>query len=199
MRFIRRASVGLMVRAPRPVAIGGITDILLFWALDEGVAVVPAVPLLLLVLPGPRDRSGALDGVKNAFSLSCFEPCPESNAGLFAFPVTLVSSLPSASIPRLAIPMLKLAMSFCSLLDLRTPTLGRLRGDLFSEGSGSTKVPGPIDFRGAFVLVFALPYELGGKRLCLRLLSTGVAGPAGLDSGFGEFQPTAGACVFCLR
>ena len=51
---MRRASVGLMVRAPRPVAIEGMTDILLFAAPDEGVVVLPGVPLLLLVLPDMR-------------------------------------------------------------------------------------------------------------------------------------------------
>lgn len=40
IRFIRRASVGLIVRAPSPVAWGGTTDILL----DEGG--LAALPLL---------------------------------------------------------------------------------------------------------------------------------------------------------
>jgi hypothetical protein len=74
IRFIRRASVGLMVRAPSPVAIPGITDILLLATLDEGVT-VPGVPLLLLVLPGPRDGSGVLDVVKKPFSESRLAPC----------------------------------------------------------------------------------------------------------------------------
>jgi hypothetical protein len=133
------------------------TDILLFVALDEGVAVPPGVPLLLLVLPGPRDGSGVREGVKKAFSLSFFGPCPDFPFAFFPFPTVLGSSLPLASIPRFATPIFKLFMSFCSLLDFLTPTLGRLRGALFSEGSGSMNVPGPIDFRGAFVFVLALP------------------------------------------
>ena len=144
-----------MVRAPSPVAIPGMTDILLLETLDEGVT-VPGVPLLLLVLPGPRDGSGVLDGVKKAFSESRLAPCPDFPRKFFPCPITPDSSLPPASTPRFATPIFKPVMSFCSLLAFRTPTLGRLPGDLFSEGSGSMKVPGPIDFRGAFVPVFAL-------------------------------------------
>jgi hypothetical protein len=40
IRFIRRASVGLIVRAPRPVACGGITDTL--FADEAGVVALPA-------------------------------------------------------------------------------------------------------------------------------------------------------------
>ena len=74
-----------MVRAPSPVAIRGMTDILLLVALDEGVT-VPGVPLLLLVLPGPRDGSGVLDGVKKAFSESHLAPCPISPESSFRVP-----------------------------------------------------------------------------------------------------------------
>ena len=73
-------------------------------------------------------------------------------------------------------------MSFCSLLDLRTPTLGLLFGALFSDGSGSINVPGPIDFLGGLVLAFGLLKELGGKWLCLRLLSTGLLTDVVIDS-----------------
>lgn len=44
IRFSRRASVGLMVRAPRPVATGGMTETRLD-ADDDGVVVLPAVCL----------------------------------------------------------------------------------------------------------------------------------------------------------
>ena len=59
------------------------------------------------------------------------------------------------------------------------------------------KVPGPIDFRGAFVPVFALLYELGGKWLCLRLLSTDVAGPVVTDSDLEEVRLRLVDGVFC--
>ena len=73
-------------------------------------------------------------------------------------------------------------MSFSSLLDFRTPTLGLLFGALFSDGSGSTKVPGPIDFLGVLALAFGLLKEFGGKWLCLRLLSTGLLTDVVIDS-----------------
>lgn len=152
-----------MVRAPSPVAIGGMTDILLFVALDDGVPGAPGVPLLLFVLLGPREGSGVLEGVKKGFSVSCFETWPGFAFAFPVFPTALGSSCPLASISRFAMPIFKPTMSFCSLLDFLTPTLGRLLGDLLSDGSGSMKVPGPIDFRGGLVLAFVLVYELGGK------------------------------------
>ena len=67
------------------------TDILLFVALEDGVPGPPGVPLLLFVLPGPREGSGVLDGVKKGFSVSRFEAWPG-----FAFaPLVLPTALGS--------------------------------------------------------------------------------------------------------
>jgi len=65
MRLMRLASVGLMVRAPRPVAI----DILLD---PPGVAVLPGVPLRFPGVVWPTTnavfwRSGVREGVKRSF------------------------------------------------------------------------------------------------------------------------------------
>lgn len=209
IRFMRRASVGLMVRAPSPVATFGIADCLLFPAPEDGDVVLPGVPLLLLVLPCPRDAlsedrcegSGVLDGVRKLFPESHFEFDMAFDAELLVFAKNPGSSPPLLSKAPFAVVSDCMLISFCSLLDLRAPTLGRLREDLFSDPSGSMKVPGPIDFRGAFVFVleFALMKEFGGKWLCRRLFKTGAAALRGIDSDLDEFRLRRPGAVFCWR
>lgn len=157
MRFMRLASVGLIVRAPRPVAI----DIRL---LVPGVAVRPGVAARFPGVVWPtRDEvfcgSGVLEGVRRLFEVVLltrtdfvfkprgdFEPSLLARAALFG---TLVEPL---------LPAL-------NFLPLR---LGRLLTST-SPVSGGRKVPGPTDFRGAFggglaaAVVLMLLNALGGK------------------------------------
>ena len=60
-------------------------------------------------------------------------------------------------------------------------------------------VPGPIDLRGAFVVLFALVKELGGKWLCRLLLSTEAAAAAGICSDLEELRLKLMDAGFCCR
>ena len=125
---IRRASVGLIVLAPKPFACGGIRDILrLLPAAVPGVTGCPGVPLRpkrLGVAGLPLDEvhgaSGVLDGLRRSFDVFV----PGSNTD-FAFKA-LDDGTGLASSLRLSLPIIRIGMvSFCfSMLIFLLPTLG---------------------------------------------------------------------------
>lgn len=105
-----------------------------------------------------------------------------------ALPANRAPATASLSPPRLFNLTVNASFLGFSALALRPPMLGRLRG-AFSEDSGATNVPGPIDFRGALVFVPVLLKELGGKWLCRLLLRTEVVVAAdAIDSDFEELR-----------
>lgn len=150
MRFMRLASVGLIVRAPSPVAI----DIRL---LVPGVAVRPGVAGCFPGVVWPtRDEvfcgSGVLEIVRRLFDdvLLTRTDLVFTPRGDFE-----PSLLPRAPLGTLVEPLLP-ALSFLALGRLLTST---------SPVSGGRNVPGPTDFRGAFGGGLLLLNALGGKWL----------------------------------
>ena len=139
--FNLRASVGLIVLAPSPVAWWGIADALLF-AEEDGVPVRP--PDRPGVLDGLVEDdlvgSGVLEGTKSSLLASLL-------AGWRDFAFKLLELVDSCRLPCRADGPFE---SF-SAVAFRAPMLGLLRGGgaTFSEASGATNVPGPIDLRGA--------------------------------------------------
>ena len=179
IRLSLRASVGLIVRAPSPVACAGMTEIRRF--VPPGLTVLPGV-----VLPaGCRLGVLALDGeplwfwsgVRDGVSRSL-----EARLGVSSdliLPgrgdaVVLEASPPLASLLRLA-SLTERAFWLSALDFLLPPEVGLTRGRSFSDNSGAMKVPGPIDFLGAWTFpVLVLLKAFGGKWLCLRPLSIDV-------------------------
>ena len=162
--FSLLASVGLIVRAPNPEAWLGMTDILLL--LDPGVVVRPGVPLRRLEGFGTwedvgRLRSGLLEGVNRSLELWLLPPINDLAR-------IALGDLFSPAFSAFLLVRRKDKPLLLSVLDFRPPTLGRLL--TFSVFvSGGTKVPGPMDFLGAFgapvELAFGLLNALGGNWL----------------------------------
>lgn len=163
MRFIRLASVGLMVRAPRPVAI----DILLE---PPGVAVLPGVPLRFPGVVWPTVEVETVfceSGVREGVNKSLEETLLGTRTDL-AF-AALGELEPSLSTWACGLPCLR--DKLLSALDFLPPILGRLLTSI-SPSSGGRNVPGPTDFLGAVAGgVPLLLKALGGKWLCRRPLN----------------------------
>lgn len=144
IRFMRRASVGLMVRAPRPVA-WGTMDIR--FAVDEGVVAVPVV-----LLPGVRGRLAGDRALLASPGVSR-DPCccwvsRDRGCRDFAF------------IERVA-RFVDVGCVFCvrsrkcevlSTLGFRVEILGR-RFVVVSLRVSVGKIPGPMDLRGGRLIV----------------------------------------------
>jgi hypothetical protein len=168
IRFARRASVGLTVLAPNPVAweaaggMPGMTDIRL--VADDGVVVPrPPCPGDLVAKDADRLCSGVIIGVDRWICGCLAGGCID-----FAFAARAVARrAPSAAVfvepRRLDRPMLPVpGTSALAVLDAR---LGRRRCEALAAKSVSMP-PGPIDLRG--VLAALLP-EIGGYWLCRRV------------------------------
>ena len=72
--------------------------------------------------------------------------------------------------------------------------------DDISAPDGTAKVPGPMDFRGAFVfaVLFELLKEFGGKWLCRLLLRIDVVvGAAAMDSDLDELRLNVLEALLC--
>jgi len=176
MRFIRLASVGLMVRAPRPVAM----DILFE---SPGVVFLPGVPFRFPGVVWPTIESvfcgsGVREGVNKSFEEILLGTRTDLD-------FTGLGELePSLCTWTSGLPCLR-DMVLSALKSLR-PILGRLLMST-SASSGGRNVPGPTDFRGAFAGgVPVLLKALGGKWLCRRARSAELvlSGAAAIGSGF---------------
>lgn len=146
IRFILLASVGLIVRAPRPVAI----DIRLF---PPGVVVLPGVPALLPGVDCPDIASafcgsGVLEGVSRL------------EEDVLLTRTDFVLRVRGDFDPSL--PLEFLLPLTDELLDFLPPILGLLFTST-SPISGGRKVPGPTDFLGAFGGGLLLLKAFGGK------------------------------------
>ena len=169
--FILRASVGLMVRAPKPVACGAITDILL---LDDGVFVLRPVDL-----PGERDALidagldlSGLAGEVARLSLSNCGAASNDLALMSRFAVRSLDVFPCAPSPlpekELPVPRFK---SSAPEESFEKPLLAitGFRRVAASSGASVGRAPGPTDFLGGRLTAALLVGA--GKWLCRRALS----------------------------
>jgi hypothetical protein len=131
-----------------------------------GVVLPPGVRFGVLAPEGERLWSGVRDGVSRSFTtrlgvsseLTLFT---RGDAVVFADSPPLLS-------PRLA-SRIESAFWLSALDFLPPPVLGLRFGTAFSAESGAIKVPGPMDFLGAWAFtVIPLLKAFGGKWLCLR-------------------------------
>lgn len=148
-----------MVLAPNPVAMDCLRPF------PPGVVVRPGVPLLLFgvvwrtveVIRGP---SGVFDGVRRSLE----ERFVGANPGLALIvlgdldPFRLLPPLRSKTPIDIIEPLL-------SALDFRPLVFIPLYMSLASETSRGRKVPGPMDFLGAFVVVVVVVVGAGGGAL----------------------------------
>lgn len=161
IRFMRRASVGLMVRAPRPVA-WGTMDIRL--AVDEGVVALPVV-----LLPGVRGRLAGDRALLASPGVSrdpcCWCDSRDSGWRDFAF-IERVVRFPDVDC---VFCVRSRKCEVLSTLGFRVEMLGR-RFVAPSLRDSVGKIPGPIDFRGGRLVVVELVVAglLGGSGAWLR-------------------------------
>ena len=157
--FNRRASVGLMVLAPNPVAMDCLRPF------PPGVVVRPGVPLLLfgvvwITVEVFRGPSGVFDGVRRSLEERFMGASP-GRALIVLGDLDPFRLLP----PLLSKTPIDIIEPLLSALDFRPLVYVPLYMSLASETSGGRKVPGPIDFLGAFAVVAAVVGAGGGALL----------------------------------
>lgn len=148
--FILRASVGLIVRAPKPVACGAITDILLP---DIGVFVLGPIDL-----PGDRDAlidAGlGLPGLAGEVARLSISNCGAENKDLALMSRFAVSSLglltcAPSPLPDKDLPVPLLSSSVLEgSFEKSVFAIAGFRRLVASMGASVGRAPGPTDFLG---------------------------------------------------